>query len=266
MILIRSLISIFILLNYLVLEQNILAQDFIKNAHSHNDYLNKRPLFNALENKFKSIEVDVFLSKTKLLVGHNRLQLKKNRTIETLYLDPLWDLFLSNNGRIYENNIPLYLLVDIKTSAIETYSTLQKVLDNYEPMLSYVEADSLIYSAVTIIISGNRPGIIDLKTIKKRNVFIDGRFSDVGQHISNKLMPLISSNWKENFKWNGVGLFPENELILLKSFIQKVHLENKEIRFWGSPDNKISWEIMTSAGVDLINTDKIYDYIDFKKQ
>ena len=76
---------------------------------------------------------------------------------------------------------------------------------------------------------------------------------------------LISSNWKDNFKWDGVGLFPENELILLKSFIQKVHSENKEIRFWGSPDNKISWEIMTSAGVDLINTDKVYDYIDFKK-
>ena len=264
MILIRYLISVFILLHCLVLEQNILGQDSIKNAHSHNDYLNKRPLFNALENKFKSIEVDVFLSKTKLYVGHNRLQLKKNRTIETLYLDPLWELFLSNNGHIYENNVPLYLLVDIKTSAIETYSTLQKVLDNYEPMLSYVESDSLISGAVTIIISGNKPGIIDLKNIKKRNVFIDGRFSDVGQYISNKLIPLISSNWKDNFKWDGVGVFPENELILLKSFIQKVHLENKELRFWGSPDNKISWKIMTSAGVDLINTDKVCDYIDFK--
>ena len=241
------------------------GQGYVNNAHSHNDYLNKEPLAAALKNNFKSIEVDIFLSKTKLYVGHNRLQLKKGRTIETLYLDPLWELFLSNDGHIYENNISLYLLVDIKTSGIETYSTLQKVLDNYEPMLSYVDADSLISRAVTIIISGNKPGIIDLKTIKKRNVFIDGRFSDIGQHISNNLIPLISSNWKENFKWDGVGVFPENELILLKSFIQKVHSENKEIRFWGSPDNKISWEIMTSAGVDLINTDKVYDYIDFKK-
>nr|MCS5624152.1 hypothetical protein [Candidatus Neomarinimicrobiota bacterium] len=40
------------------------AKIFINNAHSHNDYLNKRPLFNALENNFKSIEVDVFLLKS----------------------------------------------------------------------------------------------------------------------------------------------------------------------------------------------------------
>ena len=63
-----------------------------------------------------------------------------------------------------------------------------------------------------------------------------------------------------------MGVFPENELILLKSFIQKVHSENKEIRFWGSPDNKISWEIMTSAGVDLINTDKINEFSSYKIQ
>ena len=41
------------------------GQGYVNNAHSHNDHLNKEPLAAALKNNFKSIEVDIFLSKTK---------------------------------------------------------------------------------------------------------------------------------------------------------------------------------------------------------
>ena len=46
--------------------------------------------------------------------------------------------------------------------------------------------------------------------------------------------------------------------------IKKVHSERKMIRFWGSPDNIKSWELLYLNGVDLINTDKVaelYNYI-----
>ena len=117
MVLIRYLITVFLLLHYFVLSQKLLCQDVIKNAHSHNDYLNKNPLFNAVENKFKSIEVDIFLLNSNLYVGHSWLQIRKERTIEKLYLDPLWKRYNENKGYIYQNNISLYLLVDIKTAS-----------------------------------------------------------------------------------------------------------------------------------------------------
>jgi hypothetical protein len=42
----------------------------LANAHAHNDYEHKRPLFDALDNGFTSVEADVFLVDGKLLVGH----------------------------------------------------------------------------------------------------------------------------------------------------------------------------------------------------
>ena len=65
------------------------SSDYIVGAHSHNDYKNEIPLEEALENNFKSIEVDIFLLNKNLYVGHSWFELKKNKTIETMYLEPL---------------------------------------------------------------------------------------------------------------------------------------------------------------------------------
>ncbi len=48
-------------------------------AHSHNDYAQPKPLVGALEREFCSIEVDVFLVDGKLLVGHDRKDLVRER-------------------------------------------------------------------------------------------------------------------------------------------------------------------------------------------
>ncbi|MCS6919603.1 MAG: hypothetical protein NZM28_07520, partial [Fimbriimonadales bacterium] len=45
-------------------------------AHSHNDYWRKRPLQDALECGFCSVEADIFLVDGKLLVGHDTHELR----------------------------------------------------------------------------------------------------------------------------------------------------------------------------------------------
>src|SRR5712692_10174041 len=42
----------------------------LKHAHAHNDYEHKRPLLDALDHGFCSVEADVFLDGDALLVGH----------------------------------------------------------------------------------------------------------------------------------------------------------------------------------------------------
>jgi hypothetical protein len=133
-------------------------------------------------------------------------------------------------------------------------------------MLSYVVSDSLIQGAVTVILSGNKPDIEDIKNIEERYVFMDGRLSDVGKNISNIIMPIISLDWLDHFTWSGIGLMPDKELIILNEIVQKVHLENKQIRFWASPDNKGGWITLENVGVDLINTDKINQFSTYKIQ
>ena len=82
-------------------------------------------------------------------------------------------------------------------------------------------------------------------------------------------MPLISINWKDQFRWRGNGKITDEELTDLNELVFKIHLENKIIRFWGVPDNKLSWEVLFNSGVDLINTDKVtqlYEFISKKNQ
>ena len=252
----------FLLCFWFLVPQGLAGQHIIKMGHSHNDYLNEKPLINALNNNFKSIEVDVFLLNSKLYVGHNWIQLRKNRTLQSLYLDPLWAKYIENNGEIYNNGESLYLLVDIKTSAEKTYKTLKSILYQYKPMLTAVISDSLINRPVTIILSGNRP-IIEKRSIQDRFVFIDGRYSDISKDEPNNIMPIISMSWLDHFTWRGDGEMKDEEALILKEIINVVHKENKLIRFWASPDNYNSWNALQSAGVDLINTDKIEQYSDY---
>src|SRR5689334_20191104 len=58
-------------------------------AHAHNDYEHPRPLFDALDHRFGSVEADIFLVGDQLLIGHTVDDLDPSRTLESLYLDPL---------------------------------------------------------------------------------------------------------------------------------------------------------------------------------
>src|SRR5689334_23371364 len=68
----------------------------LRRAHAHNDYEHKRPLFDALDNGFCSIEPDIYLIEGQLLVAHDRDEVSPERTLQRLYLDPL-------RARIKEN-------------------------------------------------------------------------------------------------------------------------------------------------------------------
>src|SRR5207248_6446713 len=84
-------------------------------AHAHNDYLHKRPLFEALERGFCSVEADIYLVDGKLLVAHERQMTRPERTLEALYLEPLRERVRKNGGRVYPHGPEFTLLIDLKT-------------------------------------------------------------------------------------------------------------------------------------------------------
>ena len=61
-----------------------------------------------------------------------------------------------------------------------------------------------------------------------------------------------------------IGKIPKKQSVILDEIITAVHLEKKHIRFWATPDNKNAWAVLEHAGVDLINTDKISEYSNYK--
>src|SRR3954453_13573862 len=98
----------------------------LPNAHAHNDYAHKRPLFDALDHGFTSVEADVFLVDGNLLVGHDPGALKSERTLESLYLAPLADRVKQNRGHVYSQPARFFLLIDIKDEARQTSGELEK--------------------------------------------------------------------------------------------------------------------------------------------
>ena len=96
--------------------------------HAHNDYLNRRPLFDALEQGFNSVEADVFLIGDSLFVSHDRHEITPGSTLRKLYLDPLKKRVQQNNGSVYGNGEELILFVDIKDDGKNVYKKLHAIL------------------------------------------------------------------------------------------------------------------------------------------
>ena len=225
-------------------------------AHAHNDYEHERPLLDALDNGFCSVEADVWLVDGELLVAHDRDKVKKGRTLQSLYLDPLNERVTKNNGRVYRDGPQVTLLIDFKSPANPTYQALKRVLKSYENMLTRFENGVIHNGAIVVIISGNRP-FDQMRGESFRFAGIDGRLSDLKNLPPKDFMPLISDNWKNHFKWRGDGAIADNELKKLRETIKQVQAEGRRIRFWGSPDVPESWKIQRELGADLINTDNL---------
>src|ERR1043165_7084012 len=62
-------------------------QAVLANAHAHNDYEHARPLLDALDHGFASVEADVWLVNGRLLVAHDEEAVRPDRTLQSLYLD-----------------------------------------------------------------------------------------------------------------------------------------------------------------------------------
>jgi hypothetical protein len=235
----------------------------LPHAHAHNDYKHRHPLCDAMHCGFTSFEADIFLHNGKLIVAHVSPAGKK-KTLEELYLQPLYDSIMKNKGWLYANYPhPVILLIDIKTDASKTYSALKLLLDKYTGMLSFAENGKLNENAVTVILTGNKP-YTEVKQEGRRNAFIDEPLSAVTDLQPDSLLfPLASAKYSSIMSWKGKGPVNADEEWKLKTLITLAHHEGKKVRLWASPENKEVWDQLLKWGVDLINTDELEELQEF---
>lgn len=225
-------------------------------AHAHNDYEHQRPLLDALDQGFTSVEADIYLVEGALLVAHNPGDVKLERTLEALYLDPLREQVQRHGGSMYAEAAPFLLLIDFKSEAESTYQALAATLEKYPELFTRWTSQGRIEGPVTVVISGNRP----IETLAKqlpRQAGIDGRLADLENEPNAALMPVISDRWGAHFTWRGVGAIPIVERDKLRAIVQKSHDRGQKVRFWATADTPEMWVELHTAGVDLINTDDL---------
>jgi hypothetical protein len=227
-------------------------------AHAHNDYLHERPLLDALDHGFCSIEADVWVTGDELLVAHTLVELRPERTLEALYLKPLAERAAQRRGWVYDPGRTVTLLIDFKTAGAATYPVLAHQLGKYRQLFESRDPGDGRPAAppVVAVVSGDRP-IELIAADGQRLCAIDGRVPDIQSARGPELIPLISDAWRSQFTWQGEGPMPAAEREKLRRFAAETHAAGRRLRFWGAPDIEAVWTELDDAGVDLLNADDL---------
>lgn len=240
----------------------------LERAHAHNDYEHARPLADALDNGFGSVEADVWLVDGELRVAHDLAGTRPGRTLRSLYLQPLAERVRANRGSVYPHwRGSLQLLVDVKSDGPSTYRAVDEALREFRPMFTQWTNGHERRGAVEVVISGNRPRE-DMLAQCRRLAGYDGRLSDLGTGTPATFMPLVSDNWTNNFTWQGVGPIPAQEREKLRRIVSQAHAAGYRVRFWATPDvagapRQAVWRELIAADVDQINTDDLVGLREF---
>lgn len=229
-------------------------------AFSHNDYEQARPLLDALDRGFCSVEADVHLIDGELRIGHKREETRPGDTLQSLYLDPLLERVRRNGGLVHPGGPGFILLVDVKSDARQTYAALREALKGYAEMLTRFSGEAARAGAVTVVVSGHR----DKETVSRepeRLAALDGGLGDLDPG-EESLYPMVSADWRSLFTWRG-GRMDPRQRARLDGLVRKAHERGRKVRFWAIPDDEEGWRMMLESGVDHINTDKVEELKDF---
>lgn len=246
---------------------NLRAQAPLINAHAHNDYEHERPLLDALDQGFISVEADVWYIDGEWYVYHDKpAEPNPERTLWNLYLKPLKDRVEANEGWVYKGHeLTFYLMIDIKSGSELAYKHLMDnmiVLRDYIFQVHYGEPEN--QKPIHVFLSGNRP--VD-KVLGAPQVVmgLDGRPGDLGKDIPAEMMPVVSDNYWKFSTWRGIGTMKEEDQQNIRALVEKAHAEGKKVRLWAHPDNEKTWQTLIDLGVDLINTDRLKAFSEFMR-
>jgi hypothetical protein len=252
-------------------------------CHSHNDYWRRIPLFEAIFYGCTSVEADVWLHDHDLHVGHSPAALTSNRTLRSLYIDPLVEILdhqnpttefyrpgaMKNGVFDVDANQTLVLLIDVKMDPAEI---LQMVEDQLSPLrskgyLSYSDGKDFIKGPVTVVASGEATFELVVKNSTYRDIFLDApllAFSS-GSAASqfNKTNSYYASGslfQVAGFPW--LGKYSDSQIEKIKAHINVTHEAGLDVRFWDTPGWPIGlrnyvWQLLIQLGEDMLNADDV---------
>jgi hypothetical protein len=174
-------------------------------------------------------------------------------TLRSSYLLPIYSQYKKNGGKVHENfDEEMYLFLDIKYDARKTYLKIWEELSPYNEILTYRIGPQWHDGKLRIIFVGNAP----LRILQQERISFagaQGSIDDLSKNYDSKVMPIIGINFENDINWNGVGKMPFDEFMKTKDVIKKAHDQNKKVRVYNCPEDENIWDVMITAGVDLIN-------------
>lgn len=220
--------------------------------HSHNDYAQRVPFYQAYAQQVSSIEADVFLHDGQLLVGHDVEDLRADMTFEALYVEPIVTLFARNGGRAFrDSDQTLQLMVELKSETDPTLRAVAALLGRW-PEVFDPEVNP---AAVRVAVTGRVPAPEAFGQYP-RFLGFDGAWDADYTPEQLEHIALISTNFRDFSQWNGKGTIIPAEKERLEAVIDRAHELGKPVRFWNAPEGTTVYYTFYDMGIDYINTDK----------
>ncbi|KAL8828297.1 MAG: hypothetical protein Q9191_002671 [Dirinaria sp. TL-2023a] len=258
-------------------------------CHSHNDYWRRVPLYNALAAGCTGIEADVWLENGDLFVGHSKASLSSNRSLRSLYVNPLVDILNGQNLNspfspdsqrrgIFDTDptASLTLLVDIKSDADVT---LPLLVDQLAPLrsqgyLTHLNGSSLLNRQVTVVGTGNTRLELITSSISNpyRDIFFDAPLdqlwgneedppanaslytSENSYYASVSFAQAIGSPW--------LGMLKPSQIEIIRGQVREANNRGLKARYWDTPAWPINlrdhvWNVLVHEGVGMLSVDNL---------
>lgn len=208
--------------------------------HAHNDYLKKKPLFDALEQNIYSIEIDVFPSDRGVVVAHTGNSLSQKPLLEELYILPLKKVLDAGNIKSQVS-----LVFDIKNGGDKTCTEIMKLLNTHLAKHRF---------QLRILFTGGY-GKEFRKNFMQWNIVFD-------YNLENYLKTGEIPDYSGRFS-NSYSTFKSYYKSIPKDSLQKrfalANMMGLETRVWAAGNNEKTWDFLVKLGFNILNVD------DYKK-
>lgn len=226
--------------------------------HSHNDYQQKHPLDTALENGYRSVEVDVTDRWGEIRVTH--IGFFTDGTMKEMYLDRL-QAIVNDKGSVYGDGKRFYLWIELRpyVTGYGIVPMLRNLLPKYSMFAQFDETGKeIVPGPVEAILINSTPQL-------------DQYFEEPGLRPACRgvhAVPLLGSKppkfsrwayirWGNEFFWDGRGTMPPREEARLRALQTRAHIAGLKTRFWEVPDREEFWKQVPNLPFDLVGTDHL---------
>jgi hypothetical protein len=252
-------------------------------CHSHNDYWRTVPLFEALAAGCTGVEADIFLptkaGSKDLLVGHKSGSLAQDRTLQSMYINPLITI-LENLNNISTNvnrgvsdwngifqsspNTTLTLLLDFKSNGADLWPYVEEQLESFRSknwLTHWSNSSGITWAPIIVVATGNAP--FDLLNINTtfRDIFYDAPLDDISNPIynnTNSYYASVSMSRTLGKQW--FWRFSSAQLKKIGEQISAASSKGLKARYWDTPSWPVTFKdyvsgILVEKGVGMLNAD-----------
>jgi hypothetical protein len=226
--------------------------------HSHNDFAQKRPLDLALENGYRSLEVDVTDRWGEIRVTH--LGFFTDGSLKEMYLDRLQKI-VDEKGSVLGDGKRFYLWIEVRpfVSSEGIVAMLKELLPKYPMFAKFAEDGSEV-----------SPGAVEAILINSSRIlskYFEGSEPKpacrgiggfpAASAPKPRFARWIHAMWDSAFSWQGNGPMPKEEQDHLAELQSRAHAKGLRTRFWAAPDEDGFWRKIAGLPFDLVGTDHL---------